>query len=172
MLATANLINICTAMTHQVCRGSEGRPTSTVLPEAAVSTSPGRMPLPSIMFSHEALMMWTCMNMRHAVRHAFAVLARSRDSVGESHQPVMQMCLPESFRQLLCFWPCEYEEHAPGHLAHRASRRFDLKAFQFTALSELQEGPGGCPASLIHQCWRLCSKCGHAQQPSRRLCLK
>lgn len=33
--------------------------TSTVLPFAAVNTSPGRRPLPATMFSHEAMMKWT-----------------------------------------------------------------------------------------------------------------
>jgi hypothetical protein len=44
--------------------GQGGQPssrrTSTVLPLAACRMSPGRMPLPSIMFSHAALMMCTC----------------------------------------------------------------------------------------------------------------
>lgn len=34
--------------------------TSTVFPLAAWRMSPGRMPLPSIMFSHDAVMMCTC----------------------------------------------------------------------------------------------------------------
>ena len=37
-----------------------GMPTSTVLPLAACRMSPGRIPRPSIMFSHAAVMMCTC----------------------------------------------------------------------------------------------------------------
>ena len=44
------------------------RHTSTVFPLAAWRMSPGRMPLPSIMFSQDAVMMCTCSSTSHTSR--------------------------------------------------------------------------------------------------------
>ena len=69
--------------------------TSTVFPLDAVNTSPGSIPLPSIMFSQEADMKWICSNSIKSSLHPVVVPMTMQELMCCSPEAALARCVTE-----------------------------------------------------------------------------